>query len=513
MKRSQRVAFFYFVLLIPVAFILVSCKPGNKNPVLEKNAGSSVVQDTLILKNGGKIQGKIIAENPSRVTISIEGGELGFPRSDIAEIRRGESLISSKDGIELSAFSQNAGMIYPSIYMKDGQIASGGEIFKDGQSFYLKKPVEGGGFASFGFDLDKIEKILLWPPPSEDRLNKDFKELKNLNLKYSYQKPPYYIVSTVESSDLVLYFKALERFFHDFLFRFFELIDPGKDPGPLGVIIFGDYQNFLKFTGLSGNTPIVGFYVPKKKVLVLYNLKEIDMIRFQLAMAEFIEKNIGKYKTALEMATNVDGEQKWAAYDYLEKVQFQIESRRMQLEFWARERTIETIRHEGGHQLLHLFGIDSDQVYRGAWFSEGMAEYVAPENMGDISKERLMFLRSQLEKGHTLMPLQYLMSIKSGEGIHRLQDPNYTLLGYAQSWALIYFLMENYQTSFLNYIRDLRNQDTKFNADRDQALFEKHLGKKIPELDKEFETFVRKIMVERIDQETYDFFRLIRQPS
>jgi len=105
------------------------------------------------------------------------------------------------------------------------------------------------------------------------------------------------------------------------------------------------------------------------------------------------------------------------------------------------------------------------------------------------------------------------MSIKSGEGIHRLQDPNYTLLGYAQSWALIYFLMENYQTSFLNYIRDLRNQDTKFNADRDQALFEKHLGKKIPELDKEFETFVRKIMVERIDQETYDFFRLIRQPS
>jgi hypothetical protein len=62
------------------------------------------------------------------------------------------------------------------------------------------------------------------------------------------------------------------------------------------------------------------------------------------------------------------------------------------------------------------------------------------------------------------MPLQYLLSIQNGAGIRKLQDPNYTLLGYAQSWAFIHFLMEKYPEGFLGYIREVMAAGKDHNA-------------------------------------------------
>ena len=48
-------------------------------------------------------------------------------------------------------------------------------------------------------------------------LHKGFLDLQNFNAKDSYDKPPYYIVSDAESSDLILYLRALDFFYHDFM--------------------------------------------------------------------------------------------------------------------------------------------------------------------------------------------------------------------------------------------------------------------------------------------------------
>ncbi len=499
----------FFILFLILVFLMPSCK--GKNPL--DGSAAAEAKDTLIMKSGSMIQGVITGETGSRVTIKIAGGEIGFPVSDIAEIRRGETLVKTADGIQPVYAPSEEEAPFPRIYLTDGRIVSGKQISKEGHTFYLKQALEGGGTISFGFEEGKMEKLELWPPPSDKMLDRDFKTLRRLNMKYSYKKPPYYIVSTVESSDLVLYFRTLQRFCSDFGMQFMDFIDTENPPPALGVVIFGNYDDFLKSAGLPKGTNMAGFYMPDKKFLVLFNVKETDMVRFRLAYAENIEKNIGNYKTQIEMYSGSHSEGKWAAYDYLEKIQFNVEAYRMRLEAWARDLTMQTIRHEAGHQLFDLLGIDSGETYRGAWLSEGLAEYVSTEPFGDMNKDRLMFIRAELEAGRTLMPLQYLMGIPNGAGIQKLQDPNYTLLAYAQSWGLVHFLMTKYQRGFFDYIRELIQAGGDFDAPKDRALLEKHLGKTIKDLDFELEKYIREIMVSKLDKEEYDFFRLLEKAS
>ncbi|HNX68899.1 MAG TPA: DUF1570 domain-containing protein [Candidatus Omnitrophota bacterium] len=487
--------------------LLVSCKGKDPSgaPAQEK------ARDTLILKNGSMVQGVILEENENRVTIRIKGGDIGFPKADVATVRRGEALVTTADGIQPVYAPSEADAPYPRIYLKDGRVASGSNISREAGTFYLKQAVEGGGSISFGFEADKVEKLELWPPPPDDQLDKEFKQLRSFNLKYSSKEPPYYVVSTVESSDLVLYFRTLQQFCSDFSMKFLELIDTEKPAPALGVVIFGSYDDFLKYAGLPRGTNLAGFYIPDKKYLVLFNVKEVDMVRFRLSRAERFEKKVGDVKTKVELYSSTDSAGKWAAYDFLEKIQFKVEADRMRVEGWARDRTMETIRHEAGHQLFDLLGIDSGSVYRGAWLSEGLAEYVSTDPLGDVNKERLMFLRAELELGHSLMPLQYLMSIKNGSGIRKLQDPNYTLLGYAQSWAFVHFLMEKYSEPFLGYIREVMNAGKDYDAQKDIALLEKHVGKSVKELDAEHEKYIRDIMISKLDKDEYDFYRLLQK--
>lgn len=479
---------------------------------IAKRTSNFKAQDTLVLKNGSMIQGVIQSEDERQVTLQIPDGTVGFARSDIAEIRRGQTIVAEGDGIHAKLKPTEADLPYPRIFLKDGQIAYGGKILKEKDQFYLQKPVEGGGTASFGFAFDQIERIALWPFPSQEVLDKDFKRLSQENTRHSFLKPPYYIVSSVESSDLVLYFKALQQYYDEFLLNFFDLIDPERSPGPLPVVIFSDYKQFLKTAGLSPSTQIVGFYAPKNKILFLYNLKETEMVRFQLRLAEYYQKNIGGAMTEIEFYSG-NAEGKWQAYDFFEKIRNELDRRKTNLEAWARSRTIEVIRHEASHQLLHLFGIDSSEVYRGGWFSEGFAEYMSPENMGSLNQDRLMFLRAEIDAGRSLMPLQFLMNIPSGQGIHRLGDQDYRLLAYAQSWAFVYFLMQKYQSAFFSYIRELKEKSRDFNAEKDIALLEQHVGKKLPEIEREFEPFAKDLMIKKLNPEVYEFYRLIQRQA
>jgi len=502
LKTDERMR--WLILLFGLV-LLASCKGKDLSNLFPQEKA----QDTLILKNGSMVQGVIVHENEEEVTIRIKGGEIGFPATDVAEVRRGETLVKTADGIQPVYAPSEEEAPYPRIHLKDGRIVSGNKISKEGATFYLKQVLEEGGSISFGFDADKIEKLDLWPPPPDDQLGKEFKQLLGLNLKYSFKEPPYYIVSTVESSDLVLYFKALRQFSSDFSMRFLELIDTEKPAPALGIVIFGSYADFLKYSGLPKGTNVAGFYIPEKKYLVLFNVKELDMVRFRLARSEDFEKRIGDIKTKVELYSGADSAGKWAAYDFLEKIQFKVEEDRVRVESWARDRTMETIRHEAGHQLFDLLGIDSGRTYRGAWLSEGLAEYVATDPLGGINKERLMSLREELESGHPLMPLQFLLSIPNGAGVRKLQDPTYTLLAYAQSWAFVHFLMEKYPEQFQGYIREVMTAGKDHNAQKDIALLEKHTGKQVKELDTEHEAYIRDIMVSELDEEEYDLYRLL----
>ncbi len=496
-----------FLCLLP---FVISCE--GKSPQPRKESAAEKAKDTLILKNGSMVQGVIVGETGNRVTIRIKGGEIGFPMADIAQVRRGETLVKTADGIQPVYAPSKKEAPYPRIYLKDGRMASGSKISKEKGTFYLKQALAEGGNVSFGFEADKVEKIELWPPPPDDQLDKDFKKFRSYNLKYTFKEPPYHIVSTVESSDLVLYLKTLREFCSDFSMRFLNLIDTEKPAPALGVVIFGSYDDFLHCSGLPKGSNMLGYYMPDKKFLALFNVKETDIVRFFIGRSEFIENHIGAAKTAVELYSSTDSAGKWAFYDFIEKLQFKSETDRMRVESWARERTMETIRHEAGHQLFDLLGIDSGSVYRGAWLSEGLAEYVSTNPIGEIDNERLMSIKKEFEAGHHLMPLQFLMSIKNGAGIRKLQDPNFILLGYAQSWALVHFLMEKYPEQFLGYIRAVMKAGKDHDAQKDISLLEKHVGKPLSALDAEYERHIRKAMALMPESDESDeIYRLLQK--
>lgn len=472
-------------------------------------------KDTVIFKNGGKIQGNVIEKNSNSVRIEMDGGTVAFPRADISEIRMGETLVKDQSGVEGPAVKEKEDLPYPRLYLKNGNIVYGSSISKEEGMFYLKQEVEGGGNISYGFKPDEVEKMRLWKPPSEDEINVSFKDLRKLNMKYFIKKPPYYILSTVESSDAVLYFTALDRFYSDFLFYFFDLIDPGKSHGPLAVILFGSYENFLKVCNLPKDTYIAGFYAPDDRTLRLFNVKETAFVNYELKGAEYVGQQIGRAKKTIENLDSDKYDDKWQAYDYFEKMGHDIEKRRLRLENLARAWTIQTIRHEAGHQLMHAFGYTSSGHYSGAWFSEGFSDYIAPEDMGEVNQERLMFLKKEIEAGHSMMPLQYLLTFESGSGkesVHKLPS-QYAVMAYAQSWAFVYFLMQRYEEPFMRYIAELKNQDKDFNAKKDILLLEKHLGKTLPELDGEFESFMKKLMDEKVDLKEYATYRFFNPLS
>jgi hypothetical protein len=312
-----------------------------------------------------------------------------------------------------------------------------------------------------------------------------------------------------------MYFNALDRFYGDFLLTFFDLIDPSKPHGPLAVVLFGDYENFIKVCNLPPKTYIAGFYMPKDRTLRLYNVKETAMVNYQIKGAEWVGQQISKDKTMVEKLDSDRYEGKWQVYDQLEKIEHDLEKRRMRLENMSREWTIQVIRHEACHQLMHALGYTDPDRYAGAWISEGFSDYVAPENMGDVNRERLMYLKKQLDEGQTLMPLQYLVTFKSGSGkesVHKLAA-DYAIMAYAESWAFVYFLMNKYPEAFLTYLKDLKQQDKKFDGGKDVLLIEKHMGKKLGEIDKEFEGFTLQLIKEKIDSKEYSYYRFFNPLS
>jgi len=255
----------------------------------------------------------------------------------------------------------------------------------------------------------------------------------------------------------------------------------------------------------------VGFFSPKTRALYLYNVKENDLLAFHLMGYENVGRNLGQAITELDNMVTTNSAGRWATFDYVEKLRHAYEKEQTRLEDKARQMTIETLRHEGAHQLLHAFGVDSTETYRGAWFSEGLAEYLAPENVDTLNVGRLMHLRVEQEQGFHLMPLQHLLSFPSGSGIHKDIDPNYTLLGYAESWAFVYFLMENYKESFFTYIKDLKLQDTNFNAEKDIALLETHIGKPLSEIESTFENYISGLIKEKIDENEYLLYAIFQK--
>lgn len=500
-------------LILSLGLIPAACSKKGASGKSGKE-GPSQPADTVLLKNGGMIQGKIVRETPAEVEVRWQDGIVTFKREEIVGIKKNDSQAQGEKGIVLPEQRDREDgseepASYPRVYLRNGTVKKNVAVAKKGANYVIGEKLEGGGVIEYDFTGEQIEKVALWPPvkPSDTDVFQDLR--KHYSSFRRYEKPHYLIISDDGAMDLNFYLKSLEQFYNEFLVYFLDFVKSDYKPRALEAVIFGQhatFQELLESAGFPKKAMILGFFTPETQILYLYNIKSMEMVNRYLNRSEDVEEKI---KDRIEQISHHGGDQieKTRVMGEGERIVEFLEKNRLKVEAEARAETVKTIRHEGAHQLLYEFDIYAKNSRQGAWLVEGLASFCEPPAIGEVHETRLMELKFELEKHH-LMPLEYLLSFSAGSDIHRL-EPAYASLGYAQSWAFVYFLMSGaYRDGFLQYVREVSRQGKEFDVEQDIALLEKHLGHKVAEMEKEFIPFVDKLIKDEIEDKKYEDFRL-----
>ena len=125
----------------------------------------------------------------------------------------------------------------------------------------------------------------------------------------------------------------------------------------------------------------------------------------------------------------------------------------------AIKQKINTIAHEGVHQLLHNIGAQTRTSQWPMWITEGIAEYLSPTSTGQYMRWKgagtvndfRMFELEQFIKTTELLaksPGKWMQDVITA---YRLDSQ-----GYASAWVLTHYLAKVRQTQFKAYIQELQ---------------------------------------------------------
>ena len=125
----------------------------------------------------------------------------------------------------------------------------------------------------------------------------------------------------------------------------------------------------------------------------------------------------------------------------------------------AIKQKINTVAHEGVHQLLHNVGVQTRTSQWPMWFTEGIAEYLSPTSTGQymrwkgagtVNDFRMFELEQFLKSTEVLgkSPGKWMEDLISS---HQLDSQ-----GYASAWALTHYLAKLRPMQFRTYIQELQ---------------------------------------------------------
>ena len=159
---------------------------------------------------------------------------------------------------------------------------------------------------------------------------------------------------------------------------------------------------------------------------------------------------------------------------------------------------VTTVIHEGTHQLMFNSGLQTRLADTPLWLNEGIAMFFEPpdpnakqgwKNPGRTNYARLRDLRN-----NTTRAANSLETLISSD--ERLQsDGEATLIAYAESWALVHFLINKKPAPFGKYLKYLSKKQPQQRPKAGQRLddFKKFFGDDLVKLDKEFIEYVNRI--------------------
>jgi hypothetical protein len=162
--------------------------------------------------------------------------------------------------------------------------------------------------------------------------------------------------------------------------------------------------------------------------------------------------------------------------------------------------TITTVIHEGTHQLIFNRGLQVRFAETPLWLNEGLATYFETPNARSKSGWREPGLVSQnrlgdFRKGLTMRPADSLQTMIRSDEPFLGEDQDRVLAAYAQAWAFTHFMLNQYPTQYVGYIKHLSGKLPLVADTPEHRLteFESFFGSDWHKLDREFLNYVQSL--------------------
>lgn len=236
--------------------------------------------------------------------------------------------------------------------------------------------------------------------------------------------------------------------------RGFKLTEPS---GPLIAFVFDDQTSFSQYSRKElgeATASIIGYYSLATNRVTMYDLTGAD---------------------------SLNGSGRGTSAEQINRILTRPDA----------ERTVATVIHEATHQIAFNCGLQTRYADIPLWLSEGIAIYFETPDLqnakgwrgiGNVHRARLVDFRRSLGT----RPKDSLSTLLSADA--RFRDPKLALTAYAESWALVHFLLKRYPEQFKAYLRlQAEKKPLLYDSPEDRLTeFQKSFDKELGELDTEF---------------------------
>ncbi|MEM9411596.1 MAG: DUF1570 domain-containing protein [Planctomycetota bacterium] len=254
-------------------------------------------------------------------------------------------------------------------------------------------------------------------------------------------------------------YRRLEKSFKSYWTRKSKFKLSNKPPFPLGVIIFRTQTEYLRFMkgDLGGVNPnMLAYYNLETNLVVMYDITADELPR-DAQLNDRRITDVLNTPRAIPM--------------------------------------VATIIHEGTHQLMFNYGMQTRFSDTPLWLNEGLAMYFETPDLSTTRGWRTIGivnpvrLKQFLSFINSRPPNSLEMMLSSDEHFRNEEALDY----YAQAWAFSYFLLAKHKKKFVQYLKHMSKKPRLIYDTPEQRIeeFQSFFDVTLDQLDREFVQFAR----------------------
>lgn len=443
--------------------------------------------DLVVLKNGGKLEG-IVTDRGDSVEVQTKTGKLTVARADI------EKIVAQKT--PLDEFKDRFAALQagePEAYLELAEFARTSQLH-DEMGEVLKKATE--TFPTHEIVVAKWREYqksyLRLPMTAQDeralasRFGPNFRTVRTAHWILVYD------VDDVTARGRV---NTLEKVYQTFYVYFekekFELAIPTH---PLEAILFKNEFDYKAIAPANS----AGVYIHERNQLLLFDAHDPEVLAQTKKSQKIVAENIKYLKQVIRESTKpADVAKAEAELKKQRRLERQLV---FQMRPFDTRGVFETTVHEAIHQLCFNSGLLPTGDIP-TWLTEGWAVYFEKYEQwngpigtpGSVQADKVNEIRDGLEDG-ALVPLAELFSVGITKGLLPYGDR--AGLAYAQSWAVIHYLLHGrgtqYRRAFFTYMKNLQARFKEGKLEKDlRGQFVADMGITLKDFEKSWIEYVR----------------------